>query len=89
MSYPLELIINILNKILDINFSEPIINIPEITEPFTETTLISETNFNFNTLLENQTLKNVHDIYLIIVDAVLIFAFVNLLKKKMEEVTTL
>lgn len=87
LSYPLQLIINILNKILSINFSEPIINIPEIKEPFTNQTFISATSFNFNNLLENETLNSVHNIYLIIVDAVIVFAFVNLLKIKMEEVT--
>lgn len=89
LSYPLELIIDILNKILNINFTEPIINIPEIKEPFTQQTLISATSFNFNSLLENETLKNIHDIYFILVDAIIVFGFVNLLKKKMEEVTTL
>ena len=33
LSYPLELILDILDKILNINFAEPIINIPEIKEP--------------------------------------------------------
>lgn len=89
LSYPLELILDILDKILNINFAEPIINIPEIKEPFTNQTLISANSFNFNSLLENETLKGIHDIYLILVDAVIVFGFVNLLKRKMEEVTTL
>jgi len=38
-------------------------------------------------LLSNEILKNVHDIYLILVDAVIIFAVVNLAKNKFEEVT--
>lgn len=87
MSYPLELILNILNKILNINFSEPIINIPDIKEPFSGEILIFSNSFNFNSLLENDILKNVHDIYLILVDAVIVFGFVNLLKNKLEEVT--
>lgn len=87
LSYPLQLIINILNKILNINWAEPIINIPDIPEPFTGNLLIHATSFNLNSLLTNDTLKNVHDIYLILVDAVIIFALVNLAKNKFEEVT--
>ena len=87
LSYPLELFVNILNKILNINFQEPIINIPEIREPFTNEVFIHSTSFNFNSLLTNDTLKTVHDIYLILVDAFIIFALVNLAKNKFEEVT--
>lgn len=38
-------------------------------------------------MLENESLKTVHDIYLVIVDAFIIFSFVNLAKHKLEEVT--
>lgn len=88
LAYPLELILNILNKILSINFSEPIVHIPDIVEPSTNVKIISSTEFNFNSLLTNDILKNVHDIYLVLVDAVVIFGLVNLLKHKMEEVET-
>lgn len=87
LSYPVELFVNILNKILNINFAEPILNIPDIREPFTNELFIYATTFNLNSLLTNDTLKNVHDIYLIVVDAVIIFALVNLAKNKFEEVT--
>lgn len=88
LAYPLDLVLDILNRILNINFTEPAFNIPEIKEPITNTNLISATSFNFNTLLENSTLKTVHDTYLILVDAVIIFALVNLAKLKFEEVMT-
>lgn len=87
LSYPLQLFVNILNRILSINFGEPVINIPDIHEPFTNEIFIHATSFNFNSLLTNDTLKTVHDIYLILVDAVIIFALVNLAKNKFEEVT--
>lgn len=87
LSYPLQLFINILNRILNINWSEPILNIPDIPEPFTGEKLVSATTLNFNSLLTNDILKNVHDIYLILVDVVIIFALVNLAKNKFEEVT--
>lgn len=87
LSYPLQLFINILNRITSINFGEPVINIPDIREPFTQQIFIHDTSFNFNSLLTNDTLKTVHDIYLILVDAFIIFALVNLAKNKFEEVT--
>ena len=86
--YPFELIIDILNKILNIDFSNPIFNIPDIIEPFSNKKLISATTFNLNNLLENSTWNTIHSIYLICVDAFIIFGLVSLFKKKYEEVTT-
>lgn len=84
--YPFELIIDILNKMLNINFSEPVFNIPDINEPFTNTKLISATTYNLNSLLENGVFKTIHDIYFVFVDAFIIFGLVNLAKRKFEEV---
>lgn len=86
--YPFELIIEILERIADINFSNPIFNIPNIQEPFTNKTIISATTFNLNDLLSNSIFKNVHNIYLICVDAFIAFSLVNLAKRKFEEVTS-
>ena len=79
---------DILDKIVNINFSDPVIHIPDINEPFTNNKLISATTFDFNSLLSNSILKNIHDIYLIGVDAVILIALVNLAKRKWEEVST-
>lgn len=73
---------------LNINFANPVFNIPDLHEPVTGKLLISATIFNLNSLVESGALKIVHDIYLIIVDAFIIFGLVNLAKHKYEEVTT-
>lgn len=86
--YPFELVIDILNKILNINFNEPVFNIPDISEPFTGKKIISATNFNLNSLLENNILNTVHEVYLVCLDAFIIFELVNLFRRKYEEVTT-
>ena len=86
--YPFELLIDILNKILNVNFSEPIFNIPDISEPFTNKKFINATTFNFNDLLSNSILNTVHNIYFICVDAFIVFELVNLFRRKYEEVTT-
>lgn len=83
---PFDIIIEILEDISSINFSEPVISCPDIYEPFTNTKIISSFSFNFNSLLDNNTFKTVHNIYLICVDAIIIFAMIHLTHKKIEEV---
>lgn len=83
---PFDVIIEILEDISSINFSEPIISVPDIYEPFTNTKLISAFSYNLNSLLDNSTFNTVHSIYLICVDAIIIFAMIHLTHKKIEEV---
>lgn len=82
LTYPFELAINVLNRVKNINFQEPAFDIPEVNEPFTHQKLIGATHFSFNTLLENEVFRNIHNIYLIVVDVIIVFALVNLLKHK-------
>ena len=82
LTYPFELVINILTKISNIDFEEPRFEIPDINEPFTNTKLVSATNYNFNNMLDNAVLQNVHNIYFIVVDVIIVFALVNLAKNK-------
>lgn len=88
LSYPLELILDVLERIKTINFEEPIIQIPDFVEPSTNEKIIVARTYNLNSLLENNTFKTCHDVYLVLVDAIIIFGLVNLLKNKMEEVFT-
>lgn len=80
--YPFDLAVDVLQRINNIEFSEPRIYIPDIYEPSSNTKFISATEYNFNTLLENDIFRNVHNIYLIVVDVIIIFALVVLLKDK-------
>lgn len=88
LAYPLELILDILNRIVNINFTEPIIQIPDFIEPSTDERIISAQTYNLNSLLDNSIFKTCHDIYFVLVDAVIVFGLVNLLKHKLEEVFT-
>lgn len=83
---PFDVIIEILEDISSINFSEPIISCPDIYEPFTNTKIISSFSYNLNSLLDNSTFSTVHSIYLVCVDAIIIFALIHLTHKKIEEV---
>lgn len=85
--YPFELILNILDKIININFSEPVLNIPDMNEPFTGNKLISAITFNLNDLLNNTIFNTVHEIYFVGVDALIIIGLVNLAKRKWEGVS--
>ena len=88
LSYPLDLILDVLERIKTINFEEPIIQIPDFVEPSTNEKIICARTYNLNSLLENNTFKTCHDVYFVLVDAIIIFGLVNLLKNKMEEVFT-
>ena len=87
LSYPFELVITIFNKVTNINFEEPIITIPELNDPTTGITFFNGTSYNFKSAVNiNSTTKMIYDIYLVVVDVILIFLFVNLCKKVFEEV---
>ncbi len=84
---PFDFVIEVLNRILNINFSEPVIHIPEIKAPFVENqVLISEMDYNLNSLKDNETFANIHNLYLAGVDFIIIVALINLARKKIEEV---
>lgn len=87
LTYPFELVVNFFNKIVNIDYEEPVLNIPELKEPFSNTVLLSATTFNFNNVLDiNPIVKTIYNIYLVVVDVILIYMFVNLCKKVYEEV---
>ena len=84
--YPFEFIISFLNRVLNINYSEPILTIPELREPFFNNKILDETVFNFNSILSNSTIVFVYNIYLVVVDSILIFSFIIFCKHIFEEV---
>lgn len=87
--YPFELLTSVLNRIANIEFTNPILNIPDIREPVTGQVLFHAITFNFNDLLtQHESFQIMHSIYLTFVDVIIILGLVNLLRKKFEEVTT-
>lgn len=86
LTYPFEFIINFLNRILTINYSDPVIHIPELHEPVNNNKIFNGLDFNFNSLLNNNTFSYLYNIYLIAVDFIIIIVFIFLCKKVILEV---
>lgn len=84
--YPFELAINIFGRVTNINFTEPVLVIPELKSPFDGTIFFSGVDFNFNSILDIGVVNTIYNIYLVVVDAILIFLFVSLCKKVFGEV---
>lgn len=88
LMYPLEFVINLLNRVLNINYSEPILSIPTLYIPGTNNKIFNGYEFNFNSLLENKAVANIYNIYLVAVDFCIVIALVIHAKKVAEEVFT-
>lgn len=77
LTYPFEFISDFFDRVLNINYSEPIIKIPELKDPFYNNTIFNGVEFNFNSLLENNIYLYLHNIYLVVVDFIFIFGFIK------------
>lgn len=86
LTYPFEFIINTVGRITTINFEEPILYIPELQDPSTGVVFFEGFNYNFNSILEIGTVNTIYNIYLVIVDVILMFFFIALCKRIFEEV---
>lgn len=86
LTYPFEFIINLLNKILTINYEEPVLRFPQITNPLDDTVIFEGFDFNFNSILEYEGISYFYNIYLIAVDFILVVAFIKGCKHTIEGV---
>lgn len=84
---PFEIVINLFQRILTIDYSNPHVEIGPYTLPLNEDfELVPKITYYFNDLLENQKFKDVYDIYLVIVDGIIYTGFVYLCYCKYEEI---
>lgn len=86
LTYPFEFIINTVGRISTINFEEPVLHIPELKDPTTGVSFFSGVDYNFNSVLEIDTVNTIYNIYLVVVDVILIILFMLLCKRIFEEV---
>ena len=64
--------------------SSAVINVPELK--IMGVTLISSFVYDFNSLLANDTLKTIHNIYLVVIDVMFSLMLVNLAKNTFAEI---
>lgn len=87
LTYPFELFINIFGRVQNISNEEPVLTIPTLKDPFTKTVILNQTSYNLKDAINiSDTSSFLYDIYLVLVDVILIFLFVMLCKKTFEEV---
>lgn len=87
--YPFELLIDFLNRISTISDSgTAILSIPSFNIDFMgyHATLFNSFTFDFNSILTNDTYKNIHTIYLTVVDIILWLGVVYLAAKCLQTV---
>ena len=87
--YPFELLIDFLNRVSSLNDTNTaIISIPEFTLSFGEWsgTFFQGYSYDLNSILENETFKQIHDVYLVVVDIILWLGLVYLAAKCINSV---
>lgn len=85
--YPFDLVIDFLTRVVDTCSnvsSNAVLNVPDLD--FMGVTLIHAFTFDFNSLLVNDGLKTVYNIYLVVVDVILSLMLINLAKNTFTEV---
>lgn len=87
--YPFELLVSFVNRYLSIpNEGDIIIDVKALKIPYKgqEYIIFPAYTFNFNTIFNLNGFGTIRNIYLVVVDVIVIFALVNLLAKKYKEV---
>lgn len=84
---PFEIIFNLLNRIINVDFTDPMVEFGPFTLPLNDDIeLINHYEYHFNDLLQDDSMAQIHDIYLIIVDGILILGLLYMVYCKYEEI---
>jgi len=84
--YPFTAFANIINRFINLKDGPYIITIPELK--YDNTVIFSSMQYNFSDILNgNQIFTTIRNIYLLVVDGIIAFGFINVVVKKWEEVT--
>lgn len=87
--YPFQLLIDFLNRVSQISdTTTAIISIPKFELSFMghSATVFNAYSFDLNSILANETYKNIHTIYLTVVDIILWLSLVFLAKKCLNNI---
>ncbi len=84
LTYPLSIMVDFLGQLSDISAQEPILRWDSIY--IFNTQLIAAGSYNLNDALGSQPVKQLHDMYLVLVDACMTFAFLELCRSKYRQI---
>lgn len=84
LTYPVSVLYDFFAHLLSVGEMEPVLTWPSWSYEGVE--VIQAGSFNFNDILENETMKTVHDIYLLLVDVSIVFGLLALLRKKYDSI---
>lgn len=84
---PFSIVIDLLNRIINVDFSDPMVEFGPYNLPLNDDIqLVNHYEYHFNDLLQDENLSEVYNIYLLVVDGILIFGFLYMLYCKYEEI---
>lgn len=87
LTYPFKFIINLLNRFLSLQDTNSyVIAWPDIKVPIFDVAIINSGSYSLNELLDNSVLNTLHDLYILVTDALMIVAFINLCKKTYDKI---
>lgn len=87
LTVPFTFLSNFLNGILTANYSDPMVEIGPFTLPLNDDiTLVPKITYHFNDLLQNENFDTIHDIYLLIIDGIIVYGLFRLAFNKYEEI---
>lgn len=86
LSYSFTFILDLLNRFLSLEDTKSyVISWPEIKVPIYDVSIINSGSFSLNELLNNAAFNTLYDLYILVTDALMIIAFINLCKKTYDK----
>lgn len=86
LTYPISILFNFLDRMVNLSEQQPILRWGNIYLPGYAMPLVAAGQYNLNDAIGTSTGKQLHDIYLVIVDAIMILAFVDLCRRKYQKI---
>lgn len=83
--YPIDITFEFFERLSKVEFGEPSIAVPTIREYFTGAVIINGFTFNLNSVLQNDTINQVYNIYLMFVDFIIYILIFGFLYKVFKE----
>lgn len=83
--YPIDVTFEFFERLSKIEMQEPSISVPTIREYFTQAIIINGFTFSLNDVLQNETINQVYNIYLMFVDFIIYCLLFRLLYKVFKE----